>query len=70
MNEFKKYRVTLRKQFPSWDEKNGIPYMIEAKSKSDAIKKARYEASSHGHTSQEGGRYWFKAEETNEGSIQ
>jgi hypothetical protein len=45
-----KYLVTLRFRFPAWDEKNGIPYEVEASSKSDAIKSVRRQAYNDGHT--------------------
>lgn len=44
------YTVTIRFQFPAYDEKNGIPYEgIQAKSKSDAISTARRQAQRDGH---------------------
>jgi hypothetical protein len=43
------YEVTLRFKFPAWDEKNGIPYTIEATSKKEAIKRARSQAADDGH---------------------
>lgn len=46
----KTYTVTLRYQHPAWDEKNGIPYEVTAKTKADAIKKARKQAESDGNT--------------------
>jgi len=59
-----KYCVTLRFQFPAWDEKEGIIYYITAKSKSEAIKWTRKNAERDGHTSgAQKGRITFKAEE-------
>ena len=43
------FRVTLTFQFPAWDEKNGIVYFINAKSKADAVKYARADAKRDGH---------------------
>lgn len=43
------FQVTIRFQFPAWDEVRGIEYEIEASSKSEAIKRARYEARRDGH---------------------
>jgi len=48
----KDYIVTLRFKFPAWDEKNGIPFEVQAKSKSDAVKKARLQAERDGHSGQ------------------
>lgn len=61
---FKTYEVTLRFQFPAWDEKNGISYTVSADSKSAAIASARKEATYDGHIPATGkGRATFKAEE-------
>lgn len=44
------FTVTIRFQYPAWDEKDGIPYdHIDAKSKSEAIKIVRKEAERDGH---------------------
>lgn len=52
------YTVTLRFEYPSWDERDGIMYEeIYGYSKSDAIKTVRKRAEHDGHT----GRYWFTA---------
>ncbi|WP_445769411.1 hypothetical protein [Rheinheimera sp.] len=57
------YTVTLRYEYPAWDEVNGINYSgIEAKCKSDAIKAARKKAETYGHCQTGKGRYWFTAE--------
>jgi hypothetical protein len=57
------YTVTLRYEYPAWDEVNGINYSgIEAKCKSDAIKTARKKAETCGHCQKGKGRYWFAAE--------
>lgn len=68
MSEYKNYIVTLRKQFPAWDEVNGIEFEVTAQSKADAIYSARRLASDAGHTGSNIGRYWFKAVEV-EGSV-
>lgn len=60
----KAYTVTLRFQFPAWDEREGIPYAIEADSKREAIGFARRYAARDGHTPATGkGRATFTAEE-------
>ncbi len=61
--ETKKYVVTLRFQYPAWDEKDGIPFYVEATSKSQAIERARREAYNAGHLCGGQGRVTFKAEE-------
>ena len=58
------YTVTIRKQFPSWDEKNGIVYQdVTGRSKSEAIANARFRARNAGHTgdSKTSGRAIFSA---------
>lgn len=60
----KNFNVTLRFQFPSWDEKGGITYFdVPALSKSEAIKRARSTAEIDGHLTTGKGRYWFVATE-------
>lgn len=57
------FKVTLRFQFPAWDEVNGLPYRVEASSKSEAIKRVRRQAERDGHIpNREKGRATFKAE--------
>lgn len=46
MNSF---RVTIRYQFPDWNETDGIGYVVDAASKSDAIKQVRRQATRDGH---------------------
>lgn len=54
--------VTLRFEYPAWDETEGIAYPgIPASSKSAAIRQARREAESDGHACRGRGRYWFTA---------
>jgi hypothetical protein len=63
----KNYTVTIRFQFPAWDEVDGIPYTnIEAPSKSEAIKQVRRTAWDDGHTAMAKGkgRITFTATET------
>jgi hypothetical protein len=61
-----RYNVTLRFQYPAWDEKAGIVYPdILARGKADAISTARRLASDDGHTMSGKGRYWFSAEKAN-----
>lgn len=45
------FLVTLRFQYPAWDEKDGIVYRISAKDRAQAIRYARRQASDDGHTS-------------------
>ena len=60
----KTYDVTMRFQFPAWDEKEGITYYdIRAASKSQAIKYARSRGFDDGHTGQGKGRTTFTAKE-------
>jgi hypothetical protein len=60
--EGKVYNVLLTFQYPAWDEKEGILYRdIYASSKSDAVAQARRMASDDGHAVGGGGKYWFKA---------
>ncbi len=57
------YTVTLRFQFPAWDEKDGIDFTIRAKTKAEAVKYARARAERDGHTGGGKGRLTFKARE-------
>jgi len=56
------YIVTLTFESPAWDERDGIPFEVSAKSKSEAIKIARATASDEGHAIGGRGRYSFRAE--------
>jgi len=59
------YRVTLRFQFPAWNEKSGIPFLVHARNKSEAIKYAKRQAERDGHIGGHAagsGRASFKAE--------
>lgn len=57
------YSVTLRFQCPAWDEKDGIVYEVEARTKAEAISYARSQARNDGHAQTGKGRYTFTAEE-------
>jgi len=59
----KKYIVTLRYQYPAWDEKSGLQYEVSAENKSDAIKIARWNATTDGQLCGGKGRVSFKAQE-------
>jgi len=61
--EIKNYTVTMRFQFPAWDEVNGITFDEQARSKADAVKYARRQADRDGHLCGGKGRVSFKAEE-------
>lgn len=61
---YKFYTVTLRFQFPPWDEVNGIVFEhVSGYSKSDACSSARLQAEHDGHLSSQKGLAWFKAVE-------
>ncbi len=59
----KNYTVTLRFQFPAWDEKDGIQFEEQAETKSQAIRYARRQADTCGHLCGGKGRASFKAVE-------
>lgn len=57
------WNVTLRFQYPAWDEVGGIVYRgIVARSKSEANRIAANRAHGDGHTCGGSGRYFFRAE--------
>lgn len=56
------YTVTLRYQFPAYDELNGIVFEVTAKSKAEANARARREAERDGFMMTGKGRITFKAE--------
>lgn len=63
-SEWKEYIVTLRFQFPAWDEKDGIECNQTARSKADAIRYARSQMRDDGHIPAVGkGRATFTASE-------
>ena len=60
-----RYEVTLHFQFPAWDEVDGIVYAdVLARSKAEAVDRARAMARNDGHAASGRGRYWFRAEPT------
>lgn len=59
----KTYEVTMRFQHPAWDERDGIKYEVEARSKSEANRWARRLAERDGHACGGNGRYWFSAKQ-------
>jgi hypothetical protein len=59
----KNYEVTLRFQFPAWDERDGITYNIIANNKLDARRYAMRHADRDGHLMSGKGRYTFTAVE-------
>jgi hypothetical protein len=59
------FTVTLYFRAPAWDERNGIPFIVSGRSKTEAIAAARHEAERHGHIPCRGkGRYWFEARQS------
>lgn len=59
----REYTVTLRFQFPAWDETRGLTFIIEAGTKAEAISAARRQAHRDGHLPATGkGRATFRAE--------
>ena len=60
---YKNYAVTMTKQFPAWDERNGFTVEVSAKTKKDAIRFARSEMEDAGHVGPGCGRAFFKAVE-------
>ena len=62
----KAYAVTLRFQYPSWDEVDGISCgEIHSTSKREAVEIARKISARDGHTIGRG-RHWFSAAEVSE----
>ena len=60
----KLYTVTLKFQFPAWNNKDGISYYdVRAESKQQAIKFVRSQAFNDGHTGTGQGRITFSAVE-------
>jgi len=58
-----RYTVTIRFQYPAWDEKDGIVYEdVLARSKAEAIAWVHTMARGDGHTGTGKGRYTFTAE--------
>lgn len=63
VTEAKAYTVTVRKQHPAWDERDGFTVQVVAKSKSEAIKRARRQMEDAGHVGAGCGRATFTARE-------
>lgn len=61
--EVRRYKVTMRKQFPAWDERDGIVSFQHARSKSEAVKYARSDMYRDGHAGGGSGRAFYTAEE-------
>lgn len=62
--DFSEYIVTMRFQYPAWDEKAGITYRVSARSKREANAKARRQAENDGHAGpwvKDKGRITFSA---------
>lgn len=58
------YTVTLRFEFPAWDEADGLVYRdIVARSRKDANEQVRRMARDDGHIAGGKGRVWLSAEE-------
>ena len=59
------YVVTLRFQYPSWDEKEGVEFNVTAKTKSEAIKKVKRQTEWEGvsGTGCLKGMQWWSAKE-------
>jgi len=64
----KLYTVTIKFQFPAWNQKDGISYDVRAESKSQAIKFIRSQAERDGHTGKNIGRFTFTAVEQEQGA--
>ena len=60
------YIVTLKYQHPAWDEQDGIEIEVQAASKKDAIKAARWKANRNGYNNANQGRMTFSAKEAGE----
>jgi hypothetical protein len=56
------YTVLAMPVFPAWDEREGYQYVVRAKSKSEAIKRARRQHADNGHL----GRIIFSAQKSDE----
>ena len=55
------FEVTLRFQFPAWDERDGLRYFVHAKTKADAVRYARSDARRDGHLGTGKGHASFSA---------
>lgn len=63
------FTVTVKKQFPAWDEVNGIVYCVDARNKAEATKDVRRKAVNDGHVGFGQGRYTVSAVEAPEGTV-
>ena len=62
----KNFLVTLKFQFPAWDEKNGVSFEVRARTKNEAIKYSKVQAERAGYIGGHvvgAGRATFKAQE-------
>jgi len=55
------YRVTVRVQYPAWDERDGFIFHVDATSKRDAIKAARHLNAQGGQVHSQQGLSWWTA---------
>lgn len=55
--DYATYTVTMTWQHPAWNERGGATYTVTARTKAEAIKRARRIAEDDGHV----GRRYFKA---------
>ncbi len=63
----KQYQVTIKKQHPAHDERDGLVYDdVSAKDKAQAIRFIRRQAEGDGHIGSGQGRYTITAIETSE----
>ena len=56
-----RYRVVVQVQFPSWDERDGFVFYVEADSKSKAVKAARAKGWRDGTVNSQHGLSWWTA---------
>lgn len=55
------YTVTMHKQYPAWDEKEGLAIEVSAPSRAVAIKRARRTFRDNGNLTQQDGTVRFTA---------
>lgn len=60
------YKVTVTLQYPAWNEKDGITFVVRAASKSAAIKEARRINRDGGQVCSEHGRTTWTATESDD----
>lgn len=56
-DDYATFTVLMTWQYPAWNERDGATYTVTARTKAEAVKRARRIAEDHGHT----GRRYFKA---------